>query len=86
MTGRGQAPLLRVVTFNIRHGETNHKESPGQVDGRALRAACAGLHADVLALQEVDVRARRSGFADQVRQVARATDLRGVLAPVVRRG
>lgn len=72
---------LRVATFNIRHGES----SAGRVDGRALRAACAGLRADVLALQEVDVRARRSGFADQVHQVARATGLRGVFAPAVRR-
>ena len=40
-----------------------------------LASYCAGLGADVLALQELDVRVPRSGLADQAAATARATGM-----------
>lgn len=62
---------MRIVTFNTHHG----LRPGGPVDTAALAAWCASLGADVLALQEVDVRAARSGRADQAAAVARATGM-----------
>lgn len=62
---------MRIVTFNTHHGLT----PAGRVDTDALARYCAGFDADVLALQEVDVRARRSGGDDQVAAVAKATGM-----------
>lgn len=69
---------MRIVTFNIQHGKGG--------DAEALGRACAGLGADVLALQEVDVRVPRSGFVDQVDVVARATGMRAVFGRTCRVG
>ncbi|MGH9037781.1 MAG: endonuclease/exonuclease/phosphatase family protein, partial [Acidimicrobiia bacterium] len=60
---------MRIVTFNVKHGTGGD----GRIDNRLLADTCTGLEADILALQEVDRRATRSGLADQVRRVARAT-------------
>lgn len=67
---------MRVVTFNIQHGVGG--------DAAALGAACAGLGADVLALQEVDVKVPRSRFVDQVRVVAEATGMHSVFGQTCR--
>ncbi|MFP5318645.1 MAG: endonuclease/exonuclease/phosphatase family protein [Acidimicrobiia bacterium] len=73
---------MRVVTFNIRHGE----DREGTVDLRGLAAACRRLDADVLALQEVDRRMRRSGWADLPRRIRRRTGTTLVYAPALRLG
>lgn len=73
---------MRVVTFNIRHGENQ----AGVVDLRGLAAACRRLEADVLALQEVDRRMRRSRWADIPRRVRRRTGLTLAYAPALRHG
>src|SRR5436853_115437 len=65
---------LRVATFNVKHG----RNGDGSVDLRRLRTACAALSADVLAVQEVDRFARRTGFRDEMRLIARATGLQAV--------
>ena len=62
---------MRIVTFNVQHGRT----PAGPVDTAALADHCAGLHADVLALQEVDAGVRRSGGVDQGAAVARAAGM-----------
>jgi endonuclease/exonuclease/phosphatase family metal-dependent hydrolase len=58
---------VRVASFNIRGA---------RIDGGAgfapLVDACVGLDADILGLQEVDRRRRRSGFVDQAAAVAHA--------------
>jgi endonuclease/exonuclease/phosphatase family metal-dependent hydrolase len=73
---------LRVVTFNIKHGRTGL----GRVDLPLLIRTCTGFGADLLALQEVDRRARRSRFSDQVALVARATGLTATFGEAARRG
>ncbi|MDQ3574797.1 MAG: endonuclease/exonuclease/phosphatase family protein [Actinomycetota bacterium] len=74
----GNGPI-RIVTFNIQHGRVAAHAQPRRrvlrVDTGALARYCAGLDADVLAMQEVDVRVLRSVWADQALAVARATGL-----------
>ena len=72
---------LRVVTFNVKHGDNGN----GGVDLRRLGAACAGLSADVLAVQEVDRFARRTGWRDEMRVIARATGMTAVFGEAARR-
>ena len=72
---------LRVATFNIKHGDSGN----GRVDLRRLGAACAALSADVLAVQEVDRFARRTGFRDEMRVIARATGMTAVFGEAARR-
>lgn len=72
---------LRVATFNVKHGDGGG----GRVDLRRLGGACASLSADVLAIQEVDRFARRTGFRDEMRVVARATRLQAVFGEAARR-
>jgi endonuclease/exonuclease/phosphatase family metal-dependent hydrolase len=73
--------VLRVATFNIKHGENGD----GRVDLRRLAAACSSLSADVLAVQEVDRFARRGGFRDEMRLIARATGMSAVFGEAARR-
>ena len=73
---------MRIVTFNIKNG----LGSAGRVDVPGLARVCAGFEADILALQEVDRRARRSGWSDQVAQVARATGMAAAFGEAARRG
>lgn len=83
-------PAVRVATFNVKHGLV----APGRgglvggspVDNGRLVGACVDLRADVLALQEVDRRARRSGYADQVEIVARATGMTAAFGEAARKG
>jgi len=60
---------VRVGTFNLASG----RDAAGRsVDAAALRAALAGIDADVLAVQEVDVGQPRSHGVDQPAEVAAA--------------
>ena len=72
---------LRVATFNVKHGDNGQ----GRVDLRRMAAACAGLGADVLAVQEVDRFGRRSRYRDEMAVIARATGLQAVFGAAVRR-
>ena len=73
---------MRIVTFNIKHG----RDGRGRVDNALLARTCAAFDADVLALQEVDRRARRSGWVDQVGLVAGATGLSATFGEAARKG
>lgn len=65
-----EAQTLRVATFNIKHAATRS----GYIGKPELLAeACAGIDADILALQEVDRYVWRSGFADLVIKAAGVT-------------
>jgi endonuclease/exonuclease/phosphatase family metal-dependent hydrolase len=77
----GPTGRLRLATFNVKHGDNGN----GRVDLRRLGDACAGLSADVLAVQEVDRFARRTGFRDEMRVIARATGLEAVFGEAARR-
>jgi endonuclease/exonuclease/phosphatase family metal-dependent hydrolase len=69
------APLtLRVLTYNIHHGEG----TDGRVDLSRLANVVTGVHADLVALQEVDERTERTNGLDELGELARLTDLHGV--------
>ncbi|MDQ2678539.1 MAG: endonuclease/exonuclease/phosphatase family protein [Actinomycetota bacterium] len=62
---------MRVATFNIRHGAHDGKGLRSLVaDGAGLRSSVTSLHADIVALQEVDRRVARSWGRDQAAMVA----------------
>ena len=73
---------LAVVTFNIQHA----LRPDGVVDVPALAEACASFGADVLALQEVDDLATRSGNVDIAAVVAEACDMTWVFGPATKLG
>ncbi len=73
---------MRVMTYNIRHGAV----PGGRIDLKALGEFCAELELDILALQEVDQSAIRSGFADTTGVVARATGMNSVFGQARRLG
>jgi endonuclease/exonuclease/phosphatase family metal-dependent hydrolase len=79
VTGRQS---VTVATFNIRHGAT----TAGPVRARALATACAALDVDILGLQEVDRRRRRSWMRDQAGVVARRLGARRLYGPALHRG
>jgi endonuclease/exonuclease/phosphatase family metal-dependent hydrolase len=58
---------VRLATFNIQHG----LGPDGRADNHRLAAAVAALDADVVGLQEVDMRQARSGGVDQARLCAK---------------
>ena len=74
--------MLRVATFNIRHGA----RIDGPVDHRALVETCAELDADLIGLQEVDEGRRRSSFRNQAALVAGRLGYQFVYGAVVRTG
>lgn len=60
--------VLRVMTFNIRHGE----RSDGAIDLEAVVRTIREAKADVVGLQEVDCYVPRSGCRDQAAEIAGA--------------
>lgn len=68
------APALRILTYNIHHGEG----SDGVFDLPRLARVIASAAPDLVALQEVDERTERSGGVSQVSELGRLTGLRPV--------
>jgi endonuclease/exonuclease/phosphatase family metal-dependent hydrolase len=73
---------VRVATFNVQHA----RRPDGVVDVALLARTCAALEVDVLAIEEVDRRVRRSGWRDLAAHVASACGMRHVLGAVHRIG
>lgn len=67
-TAPAPAPALRVVSYNIRHGAG----MDGRVDLARTAAVLRALSPDLVALQEVDERVKRSGGVDQAQQLGEA--------------
>jgi endonuclease/exonuclease/phosphatase family metal-dependent hydrolase len=64
---------LRVLCYNIHHGEG----TDGKVDLPRLAKVIAAAKPDLVALQEVDNKTRRTGGVDQTAELARLTGLTG---------
>lgn len=64
-------PALRVLTYNTHHGEGND----GRIDLDRIAAVIREARPDVVALQELDNRARRSGRVAQAEEYSRLTGL-----------
>ncbi len=67
-------PRLRVLTYNIHHGEGIDR----QLDLERLVRVIVSVAPDVVALQEVEQRTRRTGMVDQPAELARLTKMRVV--------
>lgn len=65
---------LRVLTWNIHHGEG----VDAKLDLARIGARIREAKPDIVALQEVDVRTQRIGGRDTVRELERLTGLRGI--------
>lgn len=74
LTNAARAALpneLRVITYNIHHGEG----TDGKIDLPRIAKALLAERPDVVALQEVDQNTRRSGRVDQPAELARLTSM-----------
>ncbi|MCH7863440.1 MAG: oligosaccharide flippase family protein [Proteobacteria bacterium] len=67
----GQRPTVRILAYNIRHGEGMDRE----LDLERVAAVIRGARPDIVALQEVDRNVSRTGRVDQA---ARLGDLTGM--------
>lgn len=77
-------PRIRIVSFNILHGQRG--DGSGKVDHPLLARSAASLVPDLLALQEVDVGVPRSGRTNQAEVVAEATGLHASFGKAARVG
>lgn len=66
-----QKPGLRVLSYNIHHGEG----TDGKLDLTRLARVIRAADPDLVALQEVDDRTKRAGGVDQTAELARLTGL-----------
>jgi endonuclease/exonuclease/phosphatase family metal-dependent hydrolase len=73
------ARLLRVATFNIRHG----LGLDGRLDLARSAAVVRALDCDIVAIQEVDVGCARSGNLNQADELARLTGMTPCFAPAI---
>ena len=72
-----QTPLrLRVLTYNIHHGEG----TDGKVDLERIAEVILAQQPDLVALQEVDNRTKRTKGIDQTAELAKLTELNGRFA------
>lgn len=76
MLGADTPLQLRVLTYNIHHGEG----TDGNVDLARTAKVISALQPDLVALQEADNRTKRTGGVDQTAELARLTKLEGRFA------
>lgn len=70
-----QSPkLMRVMTYNIHHGEG----VDGRLDLERIAAVITNAAPDLVALQEVDNQTRRTGGVDQAAELGRLTGMHAV--------
>ncbi len=61
---------LRVMTYNIHHCNPPSKEAAGTIELSTTASVISKENPDMVALQEVDVNTKRSGFTDQAQLLA----------------
>lgn len=66
-----QTDALRVLTYNTHHGEG----TDGVLDLERIARVISAASPDLVALQEIDVRAQRTGSVDQAAELARLTGM-----------
>lgn len=69
-----EKPRLRLVTYNIHHG----RAMDGKFDYQRLSKVITDLKPDLVALQEVDCKTKRSGGVDQAALLGRLTKMNSV--------
>jgi len=76
---RPPARTIRVLSYNIHHGEG----VDGRLDLPRLARIVSGSGADLVALQEVDQRAQRTGGVDQAEELGRLTGFHAGFGPAM---
>lgn len=71
--------LLRVMTYNIHHGSG----LDGKLDLSRIARVIADAKPDLVALQEVDFKTRRSGQIDQASKLAKLCDMKSVFGKAI---
>ena len=71
------AAALRVLSYNIHHGEGTDR----RLDLQRVAAVINAVKPDVVALQEVDRRVARTGKVDQPAELAKLTEMEVVFGP-----
>ena len=72
-------PQVRVLTYNIRHGEG----LDGKVDLARTARIIAEVQPDLVALQEVDNKTQRTGGIDQAAELQRLTGMHGAFGKAI---
>jgi endonuclease/exonuclease/phosphatase family metal-dependent hydrolase len=72
-------PTVRVLSYNIHHGEG----TDGKLDLPRLAKAIRAADPDVVALQEVDDKTKRTKGVDQTAELARLTGLHGAFGKAI---
>ena len=72
MAQQTEAGILRVLSYNVHHGEG----VDGEIDLRRIADVIRTAEPDLVALQEVDVRVERTGRVDQAATLARLTGMK----------
>lgn len=75
-------PRLRVLTYNIHHGEGTDQK----LDLPRIAKIITDSKADLVALQEVDNKTRRTNNVDQTAEFAKLTGLQGVFGKAMNYG
>ena len=70
---QGSSITLRILTYNIYHGET----TDGRVDMDLFASIINEVKPDLVALQEVDKNAKRTGVIDITEELSKRTGLKG---------
>ena len=70
---------LRILTYNVRNGQG--LDAPEIMDVARIGRVIAAQQPDVVALQELDRKTRRSAERDILRELAEATGMRGSITP-----
>lgn len=71
--GQPKSFTLRILTYNIYHGET----TDGRVDMDLFASIINEVKPDLVALQEVDKNAKRTGVIDITEELSKRTGLKG---------
>ena len=71
--------VVRVLTYNIHHGEG----ADGKFDLERIAKVINAVEPDLVAIQEVDIKTRRSSGVDQAAELARLTRLHPFFARII---
>jgi endonuclease/exonuclease/phosphatase family metal-dependent hydrolase len=74
-----QAAQVRILTYNIRHGQG----MDGKVDLERIAAVIRSVKPDIVALQEVDRNVGRSGRVDQAEELGRLTGMKAIFGRAI---
>jgi endonuclease/exonuclease/phosphatase family metal-dependent hydrolase len=70
---------VRVLTYNIHHGEG----TDGKLDLERIAAVIRSVDPDFVAVQEVDIRTTRTGGVDQAAELSRLTKMHAVFGKTI---